>query len=65
MVEKSISEQRLLERACLEFDVDSTLVGELIRLELDNERRLRRMGLRRELKNAIENYVLEHEDDYS
>lgn len=65
MVEKSRSEQRLLERVCLEFGIDSTLVDELISLELDNERRLRRMGLRRELKNAIENYVLEHEDDYS
>ena len=64
-VEKSRSEQRILDDACLEFDVDPDLVDELIGLEQAHERRLRRRGLPSELKNAIKNYVQEHEDDYS
>lgn len=65
IVEKSRSEQRILEDACLEFDVDPDLVDELIRLEQAHERRLRRRGLPAELKTAIKNYVQDHEDDYS
>ena len=64
-MEKSDTERRILEAACLEYGVASELVDELISLEIDNERRLRRRGLFPSLKSAIENYVQEHEDDYS
>lgn len=63
MVEKSRSEQRLLEALCSEYDVDPSLVDVLIQIEIENERRLRRRGLPDRLKNAIENHLTEREDD--
>ena len=63
MVEKSRSEQRLLETLCSEYDVDPSLVDALIQIEIENERRLRRQGLPDRLKNAIVNHLTEREDD--
>ena len=63
MAEKSDTERRILEAACLEFGVEPGLVDELIDLELEQEGRLRRRGLVPSLKDAIETHVLEHEDD--
>lgn len=63
MVEKSRSEQRLLETLCSEYDVDPSLVDDLIQIEIENERRLRRRGLPDRLKNAIANHLTEREDD--
>ena len=63
MAEKSDTERRILKDACLEFGIEPGLVDELIDLELEQEGRLRRIGLVRNLKAAIEFHVLEQEDD--
>ena len=56
-------ERRLLEAACLEFDVSADFVELLISVERDNERRLRRRGLFLALRNAVQEYVQEREND--
>lgn len=56
-------ERRLLEVACLEFDVDPDFVESLISIEKDNERRLRRRGLFLALRSAVQDYVEEREID--
>ena len=58
-------ENQLLETLCLEFDIDPELLRQLIELEIENERRIRRRGLIRDLKRALEDYTMEREDDYS
>ena len=63
--ERMDTENQLLETLCLEFDIDPGLIRRLIELEIENERRMRRRGLTRSLKKAIEDYTVEHEDDYS
>ena len=63
--ERMDTESQLLETLCLEFDIDPGLIRRLIELEIENERRMRRRGLTRSLKKAIEDYTVEHEDDYS
>ncbi len=64
-VERTDTETQLLEALCLEFDIDPGLIRRLIELEVENERRMRRRGLTRNLKKAIEEYTVEREDDYS
>lgn len=59
------TESQLLETLCLEFDIDPGLIRRLIELEIENERRMRRRGLTRNLKKAIEEYTVEREDDHS
>ena len=63
--EQMDTERQLLETLCLEFDIDPGLIRRLIELEIENERRIRRRGLIRDLKRAIEDYTMEREDDYS
>ena len=62
---RSDSEKRILEAACLDYDVAPELVDELLRVEIDHEGRLRRTGLPLDLRSVIENYVQERTDDYS
>ena len=62
---RSDTERRILEAACLEYGVAPELVDELIGVEIDYEGRLRRRGIFRDLRSVIVNYAQEHEDDYS
>ncbi len=63
MADKSITERRILEAACLDFGVMPELVDDLIDLEIENEGRLRRRGLFPDLKETIEHYVSERNND--
>ena len=56
-------ERRLLASACAASDITTDLIEELIELERDNERRLRRRGLFAALRGCIENYSRELKDD--
>ena len=62
---RSDTEKRILEAACLEYDVSPELVDELLHVEIDHEGRLRRTGLPIDLRSVIGNYVQEQADDYS
>ena len=65
MNEKTDTERRLLEAACLEFGIDSDLVEALISIERDNERRFRRRGLFTALRGALDDHVMERHVDSS
>ena len=60
--EKS-TERRLLEAACLEYGVNSSLVQALVDIEQENERRIRRRGIFQMLRAAIEEYVVGQQGD--
>lgn len=62
-MQKSDAEKRLLETACLQYDVDPEIVDKLLDLVQESEGRLRRRGLRGQLKDAIGDYVAETEED--
>ena len=62
---RSDTERRILEAACSEYGVAPEMVDELIRIEINQEGRMRRVGIFNDLRKVIENYVQEHQDDYS
>ena len=62
---RSDTEKRILGIACSEYGVSPEMVDELIRIEINQEGRMRRVGVFNDLRSVIENYVQEHQDDYS
>ena len=56
-------ESKLLASACVGTDISTELIGELLELERDNERRLRRRGLSAALRECIEDYLRENSSD--
>ena len=62
---RSDTERRILEAACLEYGIAPELVDELIGVEIDHEGRHRRRGIFYDLQSVVKNYAQEHEDDYS
>ena len=63
MTQISNIEHRLLVSACIGTSIDPSLIEELIDLERDNERRLRRRGLFAALRGCIEDYTREQDFD--
>lgn len=57
MYEPNSAEQRLLEAACLEYDIDPALVHALVAVEQENERRIRRRGIYQLLRSVIEEHL--------
>ena len=56
-------ERRLLASACVGTDISPELIQELVELERDNERRLRRRGLSIALRGCIEEFMRKKADD--
>ena len=56
-------ENTLLASACVGTDISAELIEELVELERDNERRLRRRGLSAALRACIEDYLRENSVD--
>ena len=56
-------ERRLLVSACVGTDISPELIQELVELERDNERRLRRRGLSVALRGCIEDFMRKTADD--
>jgi hypothetical protein len=56
-------ERRLLASACVGTDISPELIQELVELERDNERRLRRRGLSMALRGCIEEFMRKTADD--
>ena len=54
MTGEKVTEQRLLEAACLEYGIDPSLVEALVAVEQENERRIRRRGIFQMLRVVIE-----------
>ena len=63
MSQRDSLEHRLLVSACIGTNINPSLIEELIDLERDNERRLRRRGLFAALRGCIEEYTREQEFD--
>ena len=63
MEQQNDLERRLLAAACVGTDISPGLIQELLELERDNERRLRRRGLSAALRGCIEEYVREKASD--
>ena len=63
MTQANDIEQRLLASVCIGTDIEPELIEELIELERDNERRLRRRGLFAALRGCIEDYIREQDSD--
>ena len=57
------TERRLLKSNCIGYDVSPELIEELIQLERDNERRLRRRGIFLALRGCIEDFTREKFSD--
>lgn len=57
------SEARLLEAACLENDINISVVENLLAIERENERRLRRRGIFNSLRSVLEDHVAENSND--
>ena len=56
-------ERKLLAAACVGTDISPELIQELLELERDNERRLRRRGLSAALRGTIEEFMRERASD--
>ena len=56
-------ERRILESVCVGTDISPELIQELVELERDNERRLRRRGLSMALRGCIEEFMRKTADD--
>ena len=65
MVQPTDSERKLLASACVGTDISPELIQELLGLERENERRLRRRGLSAALRACIEEYTMERDSDSS
>ncbi len=63
MAQTNDLERRLLASACVGTDISPELIEELLELERDNERRLRRRGLSAALRGCIEEYTKEKISD--
>jgi hypothetical protein len=63
MTQPNEIEHRLLTSVCIGTDIEPSLIEELIELERDNERRLRRRGLFAALRGCIEDYIRERDRD--
>lgn len=62
---RSDTERRILEAACLEYGIAPELVDELIGVEIDHEGRHRRRGIFYDLRSVIQNYAQEQGNDHS
>lgn len=63
MTQPNDLERRILASACVGTDISPELIEELLELERDNERRLRRRGLSAALRGSIEDFMRDRSSD--
>ena len=63
MTQLDDTERRLLRSNCIGYDINPELIEELVQLERDNERRLRRRGIFPALRGCIEDFTREKFSD--